>query len=301
MPKWTDRLAKSVAESTTYAHLRAFVQANADSVRRILRTSKGGRARAIVNISSAYVPNFCHRTTAGLYPAYLNSYDLGKASARAGSLAPSKHWTRREIVDHALAGIHAKPMDQMYFAAADLDGTGIRFYGDMTLVLESTAVDPSTLVLDRNSWDVMLPPYSGLVNSLPTPGKKQYMRRLILRWLSGRWGADLPLIGATKVLAVSGPRNRRLTTGQVSHALLEDEDYVEVVRHASFDARDIEVSRVSVADITLEADIERRMASKTPPNHIEGLWLLQRRDAESALARVGVGRRVVTSSGRVRP
>ena len=298
MANWTKRLANTVLESTSYSHLRAFAQANADAVQSVLRTTQGTRVRVVVNISSAHVPSFCDRTKANLYPAYLNTYDLEKAKARAGASPPASHWKPREVVDHALAGIHGKPMEEMYFAAADLNGTGVRFYGDVTLVLHADEVEETTLVLDRDSYDVLMPPYSTVVDAFRGHATRQYVRRLILGWLSGRWSADLPLIGATKVLGLTGARNRRFTTGQIAQALLDDEDYVEVIRHRSFDATCLDSARVSIDDVAIEADIDRRSASKRPPSHLEALWLLQRRDADNALAKAGVPRKVIIHRGR---
>src|SRR5205807_859571 len=100
---------------------------------------------------SAHVPAFCEASRKGEKKPYKNGYDLGKF--RLGSPPPSSEPKLRETVDAALPlnGVHP---EDVYFGAVELFGSGIRFYGDVCLVIARDAIAAGTLVLDRNSFDL---------------------------------------------------------------------------------------------------------------------------------------------------
>jgi hypothetical protein len=307
--KWQQRAARAVARLTgTYHSLKQFAQANLDATENALE-GKGPDAktpdpragvRAVVNIASVHVPNFCERSRRKQQPAYLNSYDLKKASIRVGRAPPGGHWSNREIVDHALASLHGRAMNEVYFAAAELNGAGIRFYGDICLVLKPKEIESTTIVLDRNSYDVLRAPFRTAVDGIVGDAAKQAARRYILEALSGSFAPDLKTIGAVKVLVTTGERDRRFSTGQISTGVLDDEDYIEILKIGSFDAGDVEAVRLSAAEAALEAHVGQRVSGSPAAPHSVKLWLMDRRAATRALADAGLDITVITTSGRVK-
>lgn len=306
MSKWQVKAKRAIKRLTgNYRSLRQFAEANLDATEDTLE-GKGPDAlepdpqsgvRAVMNIASTYVAAFCERSRSGTHPAYLNSYDLDKAKIRVGDELPNDHWKKREIVDHALTGLHGRAMNEVYYAAAELNGAGIRFYGDICLVLKPEEVVSDTVVLDRNSYDVLRAPFAAAVERFPD--RKLEARFRILEALSGKFRPDLKTIGALKVLITTGERDRRFSTGQVSSGVLDDEDYLEILKIGSFGISGVEVARLSAAESALESHVERRLQDD-PWTHEARTWLVERRKALGALADAGIRVSVISSPGRIK-
>ena len=273
------------------------VGANADMIKRALRgagpdkndADKGAGARIVANMSCVYVPKFCDESARGEARPYKNTYDLTQ-QVGAGPSA-SKVLTNRQRADQALP---VKSCKDVYFGAVELNGSGIRFYGDICLVLKADAVPDDTLVLESNSYDLIRPP---LWNPQHPPSPKKLKDTAKKR--SGSWADDLPRMAVKKVLDATGSRSRRLTTGQISRALLDDEDYIEVLKIGSFGADDLQEVRLSAADAAKEQDIAERQRSGPAPDVAALTWRQNRRDAVAALVKRKVPVRVVTTLGRV--
>lgn len=267
-----------------------FVRANADLVAKTLEgvsVYSGRRAaesgvHAVVNISAAHIPAVCKAAEQGDDKPYKNFYDLGRQ--RVGD---SVGTSKREQVDRCLPLDPGADYRNIYFCAAELNGTGVRYYGDVCLVLRRTSLESDTIFLDRNSFEFFLPPLAG--DAATT-----------MREHSGRWEPDLKLAATVKTLERVRASSRLLTSGQISESLLEDEDYIEVLREGSFGPSDVIESRTSAADASLESIIARRARSGPTPAPEELLWMQRRRDAAIALERSGCRLRIVTTPGRER-
>jgi hypothetical protein len=309
MAKWKKRADRAIERlSGQYPSLKKFAKANVSAVEGALE-GKGpdarapdprAGARAAVNVASVHVPNFCDRSRTGRSPAYLNSYDLRKTQVRVGSDPPDDHWKNREIVDHALSSIHKHPMNEVYYAAVELNGAGIRFYGDICLVLKPSEIPADTIVLDRNSYDVLRSPFREAVEKSPDPSDRQSARRFILEALAGSFAGDLRTMGALKVLITTGERDRRFSTGQISGGILDDEDYIEILKIGSFNTSGVEAARISAGEATLESHVEQRLQGKPAADHSMRLWLTERRAATRALADAGIDVTVIAAPGRVK-
>jgi hypothetical protein len=309
MTKWQRKADRAVERLTgEYHSLRQFAKANLAAIEGALE-GKGpdastpdprAGARAVVNLASVHVPNFCERSRNGMAPAYLNSYDLKKTQVRVGSDPPGDHWKTREIVDHALAPLHKHLMNEVYYAAAELNGAGIRFYGDICLVLKPSEIAADIAVLDRNSYDVLRAPFRDAVERFTGQARRQAARSFILAALSGSFANDLKTMGAVKVLITTGERDRRFSTGQISGGLLDDEDYMEILKIGSFNTSGVEVARISAGEAALEGHVEQRLQSNPPAPHWARLWLTERRAAARALADAGIDVTVIAAPGRVK-
>jgi hypothetical protein len=308
MSRWENKSQRAIERLTgADQFLRQFAEANLLATENALE-GKGPDAaepdpdsgvRAVVNIASVHVQTFCERSKQNTHPAYLNSYDLNKSRIRVGSDPPDDHWKKREIVDHALAPLHGRPMNEVYYAAAELNGAGIRFYGDICLVLKPEKVPADTIVIDRNSYDVLRAPFKDAVEGFGRSELKQAARHRILLSLSGMFRPDLKTMGALKVLTVTGERDRRFSTGQISGGVLDDEDYIEILKIDSFDASSVETARISAAEVALESHVERRLQDD-PWTHEARSWLTERRNATRALADAGIAVTVIASPGRIK-
>jgi len=125
-------------------------------------------------------------------------------------------------------------------------------------------------------------------------------RSATVRGWSGLFKRDGALIVATKVIGQLGARPRRMTTGQISEATRDDEDYIEVLRHRSFAVTDLQEARISAADAAHDAWVESRMRSRPVPRMEALIWQERRAEAERALRSCGVSVIVVTTPGRTR-
>lgn len=252
-------------------------------------------ARMVVNISSAHVPGFCAASRDGQPRAYKNAYDLQKY--RLGDSCPPDHFPTRVKVDSALPLEAPLTAKDVYFGALELNGTGIRFYGDVCLVLGRDTVDGDTVILDRNSYDLVRSPLREIVDAAPDPD----LRRREEAWkLRGLWSRDLGSMASHRVLSALGVRARRCTTGQICEALRDDEDYIEVLKPGSFSARDLQEARISAPEAGRDAFTADRLASGPAPRMEVLLWRERRRKAEEELRLTGVPVTVVTTLGRLK-
>lgn len=287
------RLFRRLADGD--AEAEGYLKANAEMICRVVRgqgpdddkAAPDRGARFVCNISSVHLPAFCSAPTDG--KTYKNGYDRGRFRIGEDGEVP-----RRRLVDQALP-IKGNNYEKIYFGAVEVNGTGIRYYGDLCLVLKNTEIDPATAILDRNSYDLLRPPLSNRVD----PTDPSAMRHAAGR-LAGSWGTDTGLVAAVKVLERLPFRTRRLTTGLVSNTVLEDEDYIEVLKEGSFDRSALEEVRTAASDVAAELQIgERLQAGRTPPAAAL-LWRRRRQDAERALQTAGIELRTVSTTGRVR-
>ncbi|WP_047243859.1 hypothetical protein [Chromobacterium subtsugae] len=275
-------------------------QANHETVQRTLRgmgpDSDAARpeygAHMVVNISSAHIPAFCRS-------GYMNAYDLESEAGMKGGRPPDapRVSDRRRRVDQALplgSGVAAK---DVYFGAVELTGAGMHFYGDICLVLNAEAVDVNTVVLDRNSFDVDRSPAVDRIGQ-QLPGAQAAARASLLSSWSGRWGDDLATMTTVRMHAIGVPAARRWTTGHVARVLVDDEDYLEVLKHGRFGAADIQEARLFAEDVAHEAHITSRLGKIPTPRFEELIWRRRRMKAEVTLRGAGIPVRVVTHAGR---
>lgn len=243
--------------------------------------------RIVYNLSSAHVPAVLHNR-------YLNTYD---AKTHLGKRGPSR---LRQQIDAAIgvaSGSGLKP-EQIYFGAVELNGAGIRYFGDFCLVLKPDN-QPQTMLI-TNSYDVHREPMRSQVVVRGDANATMGNRVATLADWQGQWPTDAPDMAVLKLASVIAAARRRLTIGAVAAGVLSDEDYIEVARDGSFGARDIEEVRLSVVDAAAEARIADRMFRGPSPTLAEALWRHRRRGAERAAARQGVAVRLVTTIGRDR-
>lgn len=245
-------------------------------------------ARVVVNMAAVHVPAFCKST-------YQNTYDrattLGTACAAPVSV--------REFVDGMLESIPGAPhRTNLYFGALELNGTGIRFYGDICLVLKADHIDVSTPVLEANSYDLVRPPLTRRGVKLDDAQKAVLEDKLKDMYCT--WGAGLTRLVALKVSASRDMSQRRLTTGQISELVLSDEDYLEVLMGKTFTAGELQAARLSPADAAAETHIGEQLRSGPAPTIAELEWRKHRRAAVKALRKRQVPIAVSTTSGRVR-
>lgn len=248
--------------------------------------SKSGQ-RIVYNLSSAHVP-------AVLHGRYLNAYDI---KTRLGQRGPSR---LRQQIDEAIgmaSGTRLEP-EQIYFGAVELNGSGIRYFGDFCLVLRPDGQPQMMLI--TNSYDVHRDPVRSRVVALDDASATQHNRIVALASWQGQWPTDAPEMAVLKLAPVIVSARRRLTTAAVAAGVLSDEDYIEVARNGSFGAQDIEEVRLSAADAAAEARIADRIFRGPTPTLAETLWRHRRRGAERAAALQRVSVRVVTTIGRDR-
>jgi hypothetical protein len=284
---------------------RAYAIANAGAIADAVRgrgpdsgaITEGG-VYAVANIPAVHVPAFVDLSIEGKPGSrpYKNGYDL--RNYRVGQL-PNEGLKTRELVDRSLPIAKGTTPADIYFCAAELNGAGVRFYGDMALVLRTEQADGTTVVLDRNSYDLERTPIVDRVNAHPS-AQRDAARKDEARRMAGTWAQDLASMAVVKVLPDAGGRARRLTTGQISDGVLDDEDYIEILRAKSFAAKDLKEARLAAADAALDALTADRLRHGPSPTYEALLWRQRRRRAEAALQRAGVRTRVVTSSGRVK-
>lgn len=257
----------------------------------------GAGARMVVNMAAPHVPALCRAVDQGESAPYKNCYDL--AALRVGQAAPESPSDRRLMVDAALPLPPGRSAGEVYFGAVELTGCGIRFYGDICLVLKPDAVAGDTVLLDRNSWDVAFAPVAGTVTARPQH-LQHAARAEVLRSWSGTWRDDLGAMAARQVRTKLGDGLRRWTTGAMAEALRSDEDYMEVLRLGSFGTAQLQEARVAASDAAFDALVGDRLRRGPTPSLSSLLWRHRRARAEQALQRHRVPVRVVTTSGRTK-
>jgi hypothetical protein len=237
------------------------------------------------------VPSFCAPKNG---KAYKNTYDL-KKTRRLGDIAPGGEIPLRVMVDEALCSVTGSKEYEIYFGAVEVNGSGIRFYGDVCFILNTDQIAQNTVVLTSNSYDLVRPPITP-TGSTPTAIALQAQ----VATMAGTWSSDTPDIAVVKTFASREVSERRLTTGQISDAILDDEDYLEVLKVGSFDASSLQEARVSAADTAAEGQVGEQLRLGLCPSLAELQWRKHRRAAVKALQGHGVRTRVITTSGRVR-
>jgi hypothetical protein len=257
------------------------------------KANKDRSTAAVANISSAHVPAFVEASQQLHTTPYKNYYDLGK-----NQLGDPGTFTKREQVDRCLplgAAKEAVDYKQVYFCAAELNGAGIPYYGDLCLVLSNEAVGEQTRVLDRNSFDFLRDPFDTRSGS---GGVNVSELTQVMKSHSGSWSEDLPNMVAVKALEVPLPRARHVTVRQVSDMVLADEDYLEILKIGSFAVKDLREVRMTSSVASLAASIAERTANGPAPPPAELLWERRNREARWALRRAGCPVKVVTTEGR---
>lgn len=282
---------------------REYVDANASFVAEAINgraafsdPDPSSGAHMVANIASVHIPRFVQASLAGDPKPYKNGYDLKRY--RVGEVEPQGFTSRRETVDASLplkAG--AKPSD-VYFMAVELNGTGVRFYGDVSLLLRHSSVGRPTTILDRNSFELTRDPLAKRIQD--GSGSEHENRCKEARALAGTWHEDLEFIATIKVFGQLGGGARQWTQGQISDAVLVDEDYVEVLRIGSFSTKDLQVARIAAEDAAHESLIADRCRQGPSPSFESMLWRYQRRNADEALRAAGVTVHVIVTSGRTR-
>lgn len=309
---WSQRIAGLVAAEPD-RKLQSYRSANAEMIRGSLlgygpdsrSVAAGAGMRVVFNMSSAHVPAFfAAGPAAPRVSPYQNRYD--RAAQSLGDAPPTRGI--REKVDAAVAATHnagASPLQQIspediYYGAVELNGPGIRYFGDVSLVVKPDKSVDGTLVLYRNSYDLSRKP---VVEGVYVAGDEAATLRNAQRELNswaGLWPRDPPEMAACKILEGLPATARRLTTGMVSAGVLVDEDYLEVIRIGSFGYPDLEEMRLTAADAAAEARIADRIRSGPAPSFAEMLWRYRRRESERAAARQNVRSRVIVTAGRDR-
>lgn len=290
-PDWDNRLSVAIADLVGgQTGLKVFLDANSDAVKQALNT--GGRV--VVNISTAHIPAFIKGEQ------YKNCYDLD-AEARIGE-KPSRTSPKRRMVDEALRPLHQEPIERIYFAAVELNGYGVGFYGDCCLVLRDDISQENIVVLDRNSYDLIREP---LRSRIVADAKNKRIEETSAREQeaakhAGCMRDHLASIAAIKVLESRQPVQRLMTTGIISDGVLDDEDYIEVLRPRSFKIETVQEVRLAPADVAMDERIRSHALGGEPPSQAEALWRKRRRRAEACLRALNVPVRVVTTTGRVK-
>ncbi len=244
------------------------------------QTENGGM-RVVLNIASAHVPSFCK-------DGYKNVYELCVGDEQKN---PSE---TRKAVDAALAAAVGIEPSKTYFAAVELTGTGIRFYGDMCLVLKPDRLKDPTAILDRNSYDLSRSPIVEEINGSAA------IREQKATEIGGLLKRDLGPMAIIKVMRQGSGRDRRLTTGEIAEQLRADEDYIEVLLEQKVDATSLSEVRLAAGDAAVEALISSRLATGSAPKLAQLTYRDQCRAASEALHDVGVALHIVTTSGRVK-
>ncbi len=284
---WNAKLDVLVASLS--GEIKDFAAANVETVRNACKGAGPDPShpdplagiRYVVNIASVHVPSFCEE-------GYKNGYDLKKY--RVGEQPKSKKPKTRELVDDALPVVDPS---NIYFGAAALNGSGIRFYGDICIVLKGDAIPDNTCVLDRNSYDLVRKPFSEELNGEPDKLEKK------AKELSGQW-SEVEKIAAIKAVFPYSGQTRRMTSGQISSEILNDEDYIEVLKAGRFSHQDVESARISSEEAASANHIEFRQTKGPPATAAELLYVTQRRQAIKALTSRNISVSVSTTSGRLK-
>jgi hypothetical protein len=293
---WEQRAAEEIARRP--GGEAGLPGANADVIRRVIRGMGPDKevidpkcgARVAVNIAAVHVSSFC----AKYGNAYKNTYDL-KKTRLLGDIPKGDEIPVRAVVDSALTGVTNTTASQIYFGALEVNGSGIRFYGDICFILKTEMIDKNYVILTSNSYDLVRPPITPAGSRLDADALRKHATDM-----AGLWGKHMPHMAVLKTFAVREVSERRVTIGQVSDAVLDDEDYLEVLKLGSFDAGGVQEARVSAADAAAEGQIGEQLRLGLCPSLADLQWRKHRRAAVKALQGRGVQTRVVTTTGTVR-
>lgn len=258
-------------------------------------------AHVVVNISSAHIPSFCRE-------GYKNAYEifdeqLGRplqiapqsiSYQRIGGKPPKRVSQTRQEVDTALQQATGIMPDHTYFCAIEVSGCGVRFYGDICLVLKNSEIDDYTVILDRNSYDLIRSPWREEIGG----DVRKCMEKVDS--MKGIIADDLPPMAAYKVMERVGERSRRLTTGEIAGNICVDEDYIEVLYQHKIGVHSIAEVRMSESDAVAEAYTLVRLASDIAPDLGTLTFIENRRHAIEVLDKHAVRVRVITTLGRMK-
>lgn len=307
MTDWQEK-AKNLKASSSDPEIGDYFAANREMARRTL-TGKGphpssaaeGGLRVAYNLPARVAVDFLD-TLSGKpgHGRYLNRTDLARIHGK-----PLTGETIRERIDAALAKVSAGQeggtltATNGYYGAMELNGTGIRYFGDICLVLKPKAVAASTLTLLRNSYDLCVAPVGTTLAGLDRADQDRRAAEIAAGW-AGQWEKDAVEIALVKILRHAAPTVRRMTTAQVSDGVLADEDYIEIVRDRGFTPGDVEEIRLTAGDAALEAWLADRARVGAAPSASQWLWRFRRRCIDHAAERAGLPLRTVTTTGRAR-
>jgi len=278
---WDDRVEQWI-EATKG---QEFANGNERAVRQAISDPESGLV-AIVNIGTHALLKLLP------HGRYLNLYE--RPEVGGARQQPSQE---RIKVDSAM-GINGP---DVYFAALALGGCGIRFYGEYCLVLILDQIDADPQMFDRDSYDVLLPPFTTL------PGPQVLIQRLI-----GHWSTDRYAMTLMKVLPGLDHQHGLVTTGTVSELVLKDQEYIELHLHSArasndrhpqgieggFGRDDIEELRESPDEVALATRLRERSDDGLLLTDVEYEWLIRRECVTRTAAAAKIPARVVTQHGR---
>lgn len=270
---WTERVQdwESLPQNQGFAASNQVVAANA------INEPDAG-LRAVINISAAGLLSLLPDNR------YLNLYDrplVGTARPE-----PSRNRVRVDVK----IGIRPK---QTYFAAVALGGAGVRYYGEYCMVLKRGVAQDATQLLDRDSYDLLLPPLADIEPDDPRSA-------LVVERIRGRWGSDLRDMVLMRVLPELEHQPRLVTSGTVAAMVLRDQEFIEVHLDLpdSFTLADVEEVRESPDEVAVEARLRSRLSTGRTLPAVEWLWLLRRELVASGLDDIDMRTRVVTAHGQ---
>jgi hypothetical protein len=234
--------------------------------------------RAVVNISAAALLSLLPHNR------YLNLYDRPLVGTARPEPSPD-----RVRVDVKI-GIRPR---HTYFAAVALGGAGVRYYGEYCMVLKLGIAHDATQLLDRDSYDLLLPPLADIEPDDPKSS-------LVVERIRGRWGPDLRNMVLLRVLPELERQPRLVTSGTVAAMVLRDQEFIEVHLDLpnSFTLADTEEVRESPDEVAVEARLRNRLSGGRAVSAVEWLWLLRRELVARGLDDIGKRTRVVTAHGQ---
>ncbi len=272
MTDWKERVEQWLQREKEDGNANPFLEGNVQIIRQIMEHPETG-LRVVINISSDALLSFLADGR------YRNLYEEPVIGGKRRTPSPD-----RVKVD-SLLGFGAQARDT-YFGAVALGGTGVRFYGEYCMVLAPDQIPPDTRLFDRDSYDLLMAPLSGL------DSKK------LVSQLGGTWAKDVIDMLVLKLLPELRYANRLITTGTVSELTLHDQEFVEVHRPGTITPKLLEEVRQSPDEVALESRIINRSQEGFPLTAVELRWCQQRERVIRALEDWGIRYRIVTLHGR---
>jgi hypothetical protein len=277
---WDERVAQWITATSE----QEFADGNEHVVRQAISDPDSGLV-VVVNIGTHALLKLLP------HGRYLNLYERPAVGGARQQPSPE-----RIEVDSAM-GIHGP---DVYFAALALGGCGIRFYGEYCLVLVLDQIDRDPRMFDRDSYDVLLPPFTELPN-----------RQLLIQRLLGHWDTDRYAMTLMKVLPGLDHQHGLVTTGTVSELILKDQEYIELHLHpdrasndqhphgteGGFGRDEIEELRESPDEVAIATRLRERYDDGLLLTDVEYEWLLRRECVTRTVATAKLPVRVVTQHG----
>lgn len=307
MPHWMKALKQLGKVGPTRAD--AYRSANINAIRAALngqgphgtRTDPNRGMRVVVNLAARHAVTFLD-TLSGrpAHGRYLNSSGIRKVAGQ-----PLRSTTVRSRVDGVVSKVASMfgrtvARHEIHYGAAELNGTGISYFGDVCIVLKPDEVPAGTLTLLRNSYDLTVAPLFGMIYQPGNTAMTDANATAEMADWAGQWPNDARDIAVVKILQHAPPSERRLTTGQISKGVLDDEDYIEVVLEEGFTPSEAQELRISADDVAREAQIADRQLRGPSPTAAEMIWRYRRRQVDRSGRRERLPCRVVTHVGRSR-